>query len=278
MKVLNSEELGTVETALESYFPQSLKVYGYIFAINRNKPHTLDVLVDSWPDFKTVICRPDSKNERSADFLNKVTVFSKEAEGLRSVLAEHSAVDWSACFMVGGLDVNYATVLKEAAAYRGIRIKLLTVEHLMRLQDPSRLPDLKIDSDTAARISSLNESHVGLVNQAWKFGGGEQSFRLINKLISCFPSCCITDDGGSPISWVLLYDYCALGMLYTAPEHRGKGYAKILVSTIARRLHAQGYPVYCFIEEENELSYRLFKGLGFTEAPDYRTSWYELNY
>ena len=70
---------------------------------------------------------------------------------------------------------------------------------------------------------------------------------------------------------------CAMGMLYTLPEHRRKGYAKILISAMAKKLHAQGLPVYCFIEEENVVSYKLFKNMGFTEDPSYRATWFSFN-
>lgn len=133
-------------------------------------------------------------------------------------------------------------------------------------------------SDVESRISSLDLSHVDLVNRTWKFGGNKKGCSIIKNLISNFPSCCITDDQGQPVSWVLMYDYCAMGMLYTLPEHRGKGYAKVLVSAMAKRLTAEGYPVYCFIEEENVVSYRLFKNLGFIEDPSYRAAWFELNF
>ncbi|KAG7462899.1 hypothetical protein MATL_G00189580 [Megalops atlanticus] len=169
-------------------------------------------------------------------------------------------------------------MLKEISSSRGVPVREFTLVHLMTLQDPSLLPELTVNSDAVTRISSLNESHIDLVNKTWKFGGDEKGYKNIKKLVSHFPTCCIIDENGQPVSWVLVYDYCALGMLYTLPEYRGKGYAKILISTIARRLHAQGYPVYCFIEEENELSYRLFKNLGFTEDPTYKAAWFEFNH
>ncbi|XP_053476129.1 glycine N-acyltransferase-like protein 3 [Ictalurus furcatus] len=68
--------------------------------------------------------------------------------------------------------------------------------------------------------------------------------------------CCVLDSEGRPVSWILTYASCAMGMLYTMPEHRRKGYAKDLVTTMAKKLRSEGYPVYCFIEEENQLSYR----------------------
>ncbi|TNM99874.1 hypothetical protein fugu_012907 [Takifugu bimaculatus] len=135
-----------------------------------------------------------------------------------------------------------------------------------------------VHSQVASRISSLDLSHVDLVNKTWKFGGDEKGYSSITNLITNFPSCCITDEHGQPVSWILLYDYCAMGLLYTLHEHRGKGHAKVLISTMARRLIAEGFPVYCFIEEDNTLSYKAFTNLGFIEDPTYRAAWLEFNF
>lgn len=152
-----------------------------------------------------------------------------------------------------------------------------TLVHLMFLSDPCNLPELR-DNSIETRICSLNESHIDLVNKTWKFGGDEKGYNNIKNLISNFPTCCIVDESSRPVSWMLMYDYCALGMLYTLPEYRGKGYAKTLITFMSKQLHAQGYPVYCFIEEENDISLCLFKSLGFTEDPSYRAAWFEFNY
>ncbi|KAK6328391.1 hypothetical protein J4Q44_G00003690 [Coregonus suidteri] len=101
---------------------------------------------------------------------------------------------------------------------------------------------------------------------------------MIRNMIRHYPSCCVLDaESQQPIAWVLIYPSCAMGMLYTLQEHRGQGLAKALVSSMSRRLYAQGYPVYCFIEEENTLSYSLFTNLGFTEDPQYRAAWFDFN-
>ncbi|KAM3863032.1 glycine N-acyltransferase-like protein 3 [Diretmus argenteus] len=244
MKILNMDELQIAEGLLQKNMPKSLKVYGYLHAMNRNKPNTLEVIVDTWPDFKVIICRPDAKNKHALDFLKEVLYYSKDEQILRRMLTEENAIDWSTSFTMA---------------------------------DCSNLPPSAVDSELESRMSSLNDSHTELVNNTWKFGGDEQGYRDVNKSICNFPSCCITDGQGQPVSWILVYDYCAMGILYTLPEHRGKGYAKVLVSTMAKKLHAQGYPVYCFIEEDNLVSYRLFKNMGFTEDPAYRAAWFRFN-
>ncbi|XP_067277496.1 glycine N-acyltransferase-like protein 3 [Pseudorasbora parva] len=274
MKILNSDELKIAETTLYAHLPKSIKVYGFVFAINRRKPHTLEVVVDTWPAFTTIIVRPDPNNNRAKDFMKKVTLYSTDEEVLKRMLTVENAIDWSTYFLLGGCDLRHSPMLKEIAASRGVNMKGFTLVHLMMLSEPCHLPEL-ISSDLETRVTDLNESHADIVNKTWKFGGDDKGYRNILNLISHFPTCCITDENNQPVSWVLLYDYCAIGMLYTLPEHRGKGYAKALVTTMAKKLHSQGYPIYCFIEESNQLSYKLFNSLGFTEDSAYRAAWYE---
>ncbi|KAK2896904.1 hypothetical protein Q8A67_011392 [Cirrhinus molitorella] len=266
-------ELKVAETALYAHLPKSIKGYAY----PRLRTTALEVLVDTWPAFTTIIFRPDPNNNRAKDYLRKVTIYSTDEEVLRRMLTVENAIDWSTYFLIGGCDVRHLPLLKEIAASRGVSMKEFSLVHLMTLTDPSHLPEL-VTSDLESRRSVLTETHVDVINKTWKFGGDEKSYRNILHLIRHFPSCCITDENNQPVSWVLSYDYYAMGMLYTQPEHRGKGYAKALITTMAKRLHSQGYPVYCFIEESNELSYKLFKSLGFTDDPSYRATWYELNY
>ncbi|XP_039994883.1 glycine N-acyltransferase-like protein 3 isoform X2 [Xiphias gladius] len=276
MKVLNKDELQTAEGVLLKHLPRSLMVYGLLYGINRNNPSTLEVVVDTWPDFKLILCRPDP--ERALELRNQVTYYSTDEQILWKMLREENAVDWSHYFLLGGCDFSHAPMFKELSSERCVNSKCYTLVHLLYLPDISHLLTPTVDSELESRISSLNLSHVDLVNETWKFGGNEQSYSNITNFISNFPSCCITDGQGKPLSWILVYDYCAMGILYTLPEHRGKGYAKVLISTMAKRLHAEGYPVYCFIEEENVVSYRLFKNLGFIEDPSYRAAWLDFNF
>nr|XP_024660432.1 glycine N-acyltransferase-like protein 3 isoform X1 [Maylandia zebra]XP_024660434.1 glycine N-acyltransferase-like protein 3 isoform X1 [Maylandia zebra] len=278
MKVLNRDELQVAEGVLLKHLPKSYKVYGFLYGINRNKPTTLEVVVDTWPDFKVIICRPDPENKRDLNFMKKIAYYSTDEQSLRKMLTDENAVDWSTYFMIGGLDVSHAPMLKQVSSDRRVNHKVYTLVHLLYLPDANHLHMPVVDSELESRISSLNLSHVDLVNKTWKFGGDEKGYRKIENLISNFPSCCITDSQGQPVSWILVYDYCALGMLYTLPEHRGKGYAKIVISTLAKKLHAEGYPVFCYIEEDNVLSYKLFKNMGFIEDPSYRAAWLEFNF
>ncbi|MED6290871.1 hypothetical protein CHARACLAT_017808 [Characodon lateralis] len=275
MKVLNKDELQIAEGVLLKHFPRSYKVYGFLYGVNRNKPSTLEVVVDSWPEFKVILLRQDPKKKHPQDFMKKVSFYSTDEEVLRKVLREE--VDWSTYFIIGGFDISHADTLKAVSSEKKVKNRDLTLVRLLYLPDISHLLTPDVDSQLESRISSLNFSHVDIVNKTWKFGGDEKGYRNIKNLISNFPTCCIMDTQGEPVAWILVYDYCAMGILYTLPEHRGKGYAKVLISNMTKKLHAEGYPVYCFIEEDNMVSYKLFQNMGFTEDASYRAAWFEFN-
>ncbi|XP_035616309.1 glycine N-acyltransferase isoform X1 [Oncorhynchus keta] len=277
MEQLNEMQLKTVETQLKELFPQSqqvgIKVYGYIFLMNRVMADPIQVFVDRWPEFNVILCKPPYGKE--GDLFKDTCVFTKDEASFRNILGENNIIDWTK-FLCLGTSLCYEEMVMVVASERKVPVNKVSVSHMMMLQDPSRLPP--VESAIESMISSLDESHADLVNKTWKFGNTENSFQMIRNMIRHYPSCCVLDaESQLPIAWVLTYPSCAMGMLYTLQEHRGQGLAKALVSSMSRRLYSQGFPVYCFVEEENTLSYNLFTNLGFTEDPQYRAAWFDFN-
>ncbi|KAI4884931.1 hypothetical protein NFI96_013224, partial [Prochilodus magdalenae] len=282
MKVLTRAELKLAEETLRRYLPRSQQVctgdgdtskveaYGFVMLINRVDADPIDVLVDHWPDFSVLLVKPIQQEE--TDLYKGVCIFTKDDVSLKNTLLGTDVLDWTQ-YLCLSIDLCHEEALNAVAAKKGVATTRMSMCHMMTLRDPADLPTDRLP----VRISSLQESHVTLVNSTWKFGSGEFSERMIRNMIQNYPSCCVLDSDAQPVAWILTYPYCAMGMLYTLPEHRRKGYAKALVSVIAKKLHSEGYPVYCFIEEENKLSYRLFSSLGFTEDPSYRTMWCSFN-
>ncbi|XP_075875008.1 glycine N-acyltransferase-like protein 3 [Nelusetta ayraudi] len=274
MKILKKDELLAAEAALLQHLPKAFKVYGYLHGLNRNKPCKWEVVVDSWPDFKAIVCRPNPENQPPFQMMS---FFSADEKALKKFLEGDSAVDWSSPYIIAGIDTAYGPMLKEVCSKKKVNIQQNVLVHLMHLPDSTHLPTLTVDSENEMKISSLSSSHVDLVNNTWKFGGNAGGYRSIDNWIKNFPSSCITDKQGQPVAWILMYDYCAMGLLYTLPEHRGKGYAKVLISSMVKKICAKGYPVYCYIEVDNEVSYRLFKKMGFINDPSYEAAWFDVS-
>lgn len=269
MRQLTTEDLKNLEIDLKNYFPQSLQAYGCVLLLNRTgqSADPSIVLVDQWPEFRVVLIKPEYREK--GDSFKDVTVFSKNDDYLRDLLAQRDVIDWKK-FVCLAAELKHEKMLEVVAVNRGVPVKKEAVCHMLVLRDPSKLP--AFDS-LSLKLSSLNESHLELVNSSWKFGC-EDSKVMIKNMIVNFPSCCVLDSDDQPVAWLLTYVSCALGILYTLPEHRGKGYAKALVTVMSKKLHSQGCPVYCFTEEENQLSYRLFTSLGFTDEPEFRAAWF----
>uniref|UniRef100_A0A671YPE9 Glycine N-acyltransferase-like protein n=1 Tax=Sparus aurata TaxID=8175 RepID=A0A671YPE9_SPAAU len=265
---LTGEQLKITESRLKRHFPRSLQVYGV-------RADPIKVLVDRWPDFSVIVFKPVC--EQKGDLFKDTVVYATDEAILEETIRKTPVIDWSRYLCFGKT--------MPCCSFRGF----LIIEHGNSLTFYSLLSTwllqsglMIIDSSlfcisSGISLSSLDESHIGVVNQTWKFAESDGSVRMIRNMLASYPSCCVLDADAKPVAWILTYMSCAMGMLYTLPEHRQKGYAKILISAMAKRLHAQGSPVYCFIEEENVVSYKLFKNMGFTEDPSYRAAWFSVN-
>ncbi|XP_043107696.1 glycine N-acyltransferase [Puntigrus tetrazona] len=278
MVILGAEELKEAESVLKQSFPESIKVYGCIFNINRGKPHNLEVIADRWPDFIVIICKPKVQGikDREGDF-NIYSIYSKSKESLKNFLDTPGVINKHTFTLLAGVDIRHLGAVQEFADQHGLPWKTQGVMNVLFLQDERQL-QFK-DSYAGFRLAPLSAAHAHLVNSTWKYGGDRNSCNSVLNYITHNPSLCVLEDGGGgePVSWLLVYKHAALGLLYTLPQHRRKGYAKLLVSVMAKNLLGLGHPVYCFVEEENDLSNKLFTSLGFQNSPDYRAVWFELN-
>ncbi|XP_060943086.1 glycine N-acyltransferase [Limanda limanda] len=268
---LTGEQLKEAETRLRRHLPRSLLVYGNLVLLNRVSSDPVQVLVDTWPHFTVIVCRP--MHVQKGDLFKDILFFATDEALMEETIRKSSILDWTK-FLCLAISHRHMETFNAVASEKHVSSKKLAVCHMMILEDVSKLPS--VDS-SGISLGSLDESHIGWVSQTWKFANDDEAVGMIRNMIANFPSCCVLDAQRRPVSWILTYASCAMGMLYTLPEHRGKGYAKVLISTMAKRLHTQDYPVYCFIEEENLVSYRLFKTMGFTEDPTYRQAWLAFN-
>ncbi|KAG6921528.1 glycine-N-acyltransferase like 3, partial [Chelydra serpentina] len=119
----------------------------------------------------------------------------------------------------------------------------------------SALPPHRLDP--AVRLSSLDISHIDLLNETWAPGGNDRSRRYLTSLIRYFPSICLLDAASRPVSWTLSDPFGAMCHVYTLPQHRGRGYNGVLNNLLAKRLHALGYPSYGHVALENYPMQRL---------------------
>ncbi|ELW46837.1 Glycine N-acyltransferase [Tupaia chinensis] len=119
--------LQVLEKALQKTLPESLKllqVYGTIFQINQRNPFKLQVLVDGWPNFNTVIIRPEGQ-EMIDDldyYTNTYQIYSKNPKELQEVLDLPGIINWKQHLQIQASQSSLNEVIKNIAASRSLLV------------------------------------------------------------------------------------------------------------------------------------------------------------
>ncbi|XP_003803573.1 glycine N-acyltransferase-like protein 3 [Otolemur garnettii] len=269
MLVLNcSTKLLILEKMLKSCFPESLKVYGAVMNVNRGNPFQKEVVLDSWPDFKAVITRRqrEAETDNLDHYSNAYAVFYKDVRAYRQLLEEHDVINWDQVFQIQGLQSELYDVSKAVASSKQLDIKLTSFK-AVRFSPVSTLPDTSFLKGSSPRLTCLSVTDADLLNRTWSRGGNEQCLRYIASLIACFPSVCVRDDKGNPVSWSITDQFSTMCHGYTLPEHRRKGYSRLVALTLARKLQSRGFPSQGNVLDDNMASINLLKNLGAEFLP-----------
>uniref|UniRef100_A0A8C4Y5Z4 Glycine N-acyltransferase-like protein n=1 Tax=Gopherus evgoodei TaxID=1825980 RepID=A0A8C4Y5Z4_9SAUR len=241
--------------------PAAHPVYGTVMTINRGNPAAQEVLVDSWPEFKVVLTRPrrEVASDDSDLYTNTYIVYCRDLGDHQALLASAGAVNWGQSFCILG------NLCPKASGRAPQQLNI----YVLFGSTPGSHPTMTAPKlDPAMRLSSLDVSHADLLNETWSFGGNEKSRKYLATLIRHFPSICLLDAAGHPVSWIASYPFGAMGPGYTLHEHRRRGYMVMLINLLAKRLHALGYPSYGLVDVENYSMQRLQESQGFQHQPN----------
>ena len=73
------------------------------------------------------------------------------------------------------------------------------------------------------------------------------------------------------------YKYVQLGGIYTAVEHRGNHYAKLLLQLLCKKLLSAGKTPSLFVKQQNQAAIQLYKSIGFIKNTDYTIAYFNQN-
>ncbi|KAL1265094.1 hypothetical protein QQF64_003121 [Cirrhinus molitorella] len=196
MIILGTVELKQAESILKQSFPESIKVYGCVFNINRGKPHNLEVIADQWPDFTVIICKPkvQGTKDREGDF-NIYSIYSKCKDSLKNFLNTPGVINKDAFTLLAGVDNRHLEAVQKFADQHGVPWKVQAVMNVLQLQDEQQL-QFK-ESYAGLRLAPLSAAHAHLVNSTWKYGGDRNSYNSVLNYITHNPSLCVIEEGGN---------------------------------------------------------------------------------
>uniref|UniRef100_A0A8C6Y219 Glycine N-acyltransferase-like protein n=1 Tax=Naja naja TaxID=35670 RepID=A0A8C6Y219_NAJNA len=243
-----SSKLQLLESVLRKGLPETLSVCGAVMHINRGNPAQHEVVVDSWPEFKTVLTRPRKevvKDKRDC-YANLHAAFYREEDACRALLENKDALDWDKTLCFAGCELiffQYGGMLSFCSTF--------TIAFSFRLRSEP------------LHLGTLSPSDAPLVNDTWAFASNDRSLRYLRSLIEIFPNACLLDQKGQLVAWSLSD---ALGRMthgYVLPEYQGKGHMKTVLQALGRKLHTKGFVSYGGVLPENQNSKKLLISLGF---------------
>lgn len=113
-------------------------------------------------------------------------------------------------------------------------------------------------------VKNLERQHGQIVCDLWTY---HRSYAVVEDVaddIERFHSVGVFIDGeDQPVSWVMNYPPWGISRLHTREEHRRRGYAKLAVQFLARRLAQAGYFPSLNITAGNVDSINLHTAAGF---------------
>ncbi|XP_021007981.1 glycine N-acyltransferase [Mus caroli] len=272
-----AQMLQMLEKSLRKYLPESLKVYGTVYHMIHGNPFNLKALVDKWPDFNTVVVRPQEQ-EMTDDldfYINTYQVYSKDPQNCQEFLESSEVINWKQHLQIQSSQSHLNKTIQNLASIQSFQIKhseniLYVSSETIKKLFPSLLDTKNLSTGSGKpkaidqdkfKLSSLDVAHAALVNKFWLFGGNERSQRFIERCIKNFPSSCVLGPEGTPASWTLMDQTGEMRMGGTMPEYRLQGLVSFVVYSQNQIMTKRGYPVYSHTEKSNtamqKMSYTL---------------------
>ncbi|XP_069608795.1 glycine N-acyltransferase-like isoform X2 [Ranitomeya imitator] len=244
------------------------EVCGALHHVINQNPFRLQVLVDQWPDFNSVICRPpmEEMTDPLDPYTNTYFLFSKGPQGLKQFLEDPQTVNWKQELQIQGCQPSLTDVLQEVSSKHGSHMH--TASNLLYMRDGLESKDLeKMREISDLQFSSLKPEEANLVNEVWAFGGNPLSERYITRCIQNFPTLCARRlDVGKPVAWALSEQSGEMRMGYTEEKYRNQGVFRTMIIQLAHKLNSKGCPLYGHVTPDNKSSQAATLGAGFPLA------------
>ncbi|XP_036282870.1 glycine N-phenylacetyltransferase-like isoform X1 [Pipistrellus kuhlii] len=275
--------LQMLEKSLRKFLPESLKVYGTVFHMNQGNPFKLKALVDKWPDFNTVVVRPQEQ-EMTDDFdqyTNTYQIYSKDPKNCQEFLGTSDIINWKQHLQIQSSQSSLEENIHNLAAIKHVKVKQSQcILYMMPKTARRLLPSLpeannftlntgkpKSINEELFKLSSLDVTHATLVDKFWHFGGNERSQRFIKRCIQTFPSFCLLGPEGTPVCWNLMDQTGEIRMGATLPEYRGQGLITHMLFATTQALDKRGFPIYNHTDKANNIIQKCSHNLHHVRLP-----------
>uniref|UniRef100_A0A8C2MHV2 Glycine N-acyltransferase-like protein n=1 Tax=Cricetulus griseus TaxID=10029 RepID=A0A8C2MHV2_CRIGR len=256
-----SQMLQLLENSLRKHLPESLKAYGTVFHMNKGNPFKVKALVDKWPDFNTVVIRPQEEDmtDDLDHYTNTYLIYSKDPVNCQKFLGSSEVINWKQHLQIQSSQSSLDKVIEHLAD-----INLGNVKHTQCF--------LYMVFDTAKKLlpSLVDSKNLVQSNQAFILSPLCQSISLLSR-----PVFTLTTFLGIPVSWCLMDHTGELRMGGTLPQYRRQG---LIYHISHHQIHTLGnldIPLYVHVDKSNLTMQRVAAMLAHVRMP---CNWNQWNY
>lgn len=292
--VRSKSALHLLQQYLFGYLPQSSVVFQKVRNLipegGGAKDH-FDVWTDSPSHPSVVFIVEDNRWEKDIDvsLFSSIQLSLPLAESVGKVVRQRAIDSGKSDICFSSLDCSFHENLKSGLQASGVAFDWEAPCGLYVLSaGPGSHQQTSLTLPTGYFLAPLRDDDAVIVNSTWAYKT-DHSEAMVRRMIATRPSMGVRhslkhaahDDEHTEtaekgleadelVSWVLTYEYGALGMMFTLPEHRGKGLARCAVTALLPywQAHDYGHAPFCFINVGNESSRTVFQFLGFEKAAD----------
>ncbi|XP_063814570.1 glycine N-acyltransferase-like isoform X2 [Pseudophryne corroboree] len=217
-------------------------------------PFRLQVLVDRWPDFTSVVCRPplEETMEPLDPYNDAYFLFSKHPESLFQMLHDPQIINWNKDVHIEVCQPALWDMLHTIGSKHGRQMQ--TLRFLLCVRD-------EMDSEELEQISNVSTGdliYTSLLPQdaalnKWEYGRNERSLKYVESCIKNFPTICVRKKGlEQPIAWLATDKSAEICMGYTDPAYRNLGIARTMILKLSAANYKRGAPIYAAASADNK--------------------------
>lgn len=269
LQEVNKDLIPQVLEILRKDFPRSIHIYYFIWMLLEWEKKNVPIAI-------RVLCCNGDPNEGVFIAVSKYEIcrfmiYSKDRDQIKlKKLLRTLPVDWSDRIIFEAVFEEYIPIVEELIASNNCRSTYEAIFNEFWLPPEGR-NKIIVDLPENTYLDRLNESHVKIVNETWKYGSKDTESLVKNTICVNFGIGLFRKEDGKLLAWNTMQHFAALGMLFTDIEERNKGYGRIVTAELAKALVEQNVVPYACVSEVNKPSTNLFTKLGFVIAN--RVTW-----
>ncbi|KAM7340997.1 uncharacterized protein ACRADG_001122 [Cochliomyia hominivorax] len=174
--------------------------------------------------------------------------------------------DWSRKYKIFCLPAILFPVVDKTLRELNMNIRMTTLKIYQR--EHNLIMDKKIEIPNTLVLRSLSNSDAKIIDDIW-YSRQSGSLEFIQSLIKYNVSFGLyRKDTNELVAWCTRCQCGFLGTLHVRDEYRGQGLATILIEAFSQKIIQLGEDVRTVINDNNQVSRKLFNKLGFKYQED----------